>query len=48
MKVYILEFEGRMQPEEFIDWLYSIDRVFNYKDVLDHCKVKLVATKLKK
>ena len=48
MKVDIPEFEGRMQPEEFIDWLYSVDQVFDYKDVPDHRKVKRVAIKLKK
>ena len=48
MKVDIPEFEGIMQLEEFIDWLYSIDRVFDYKDVPGHRKVKFDAIKLKK
>lgn len=29
VKVDILEFKGRMQPKEFIDWLYSVDQVFD-------------------
>ena len=36
----IPEFEGRMQPDEFIE------RIFNYKDVPEHNKVKHVAIKL--
>jgi hypothetical protein len=41
-------FEGRMQLDEFIDWLNTIERIFDYKDVPDHNKVKLVAIKLQK
>jgi hypothetical protein len=48
VKVDIPEFEGRMQPDEFIDWLNTIERIFEYKDVLEHHKVKLVAIKLRK
>jgi hypothetical protein len=46
--VDIPKFEGRMQPNEFIDWLNTIERIFDYKDVLEHHKVKLVAIKLRK
>jgi hypothetical protein len=48
VKVDIPEFEGRMQPDEFIDWLNTIERIFEYKDVSEHHKVKLVAIKLRK
>ncbi|KAM1791319.1 hypothetical protein ACFX12_035298 [Malus domestica] len=48
MKVDIPEFEGRIKPDEFIDWLNTIERVFNYKEVPDHRKVKIVAIKLTK
>jgi hypothetical protein len=48
VKVDIPKFEGRMQPDEFIDWLNTIERIFDYKDVLEHHKVKLVAIKLRK
>lgn len=40
----IPEFEGRMQPDEFIDWLNTVDQVFQ----LQRYKVKLAAIKLKK
>jgi hypothetical protein len=46
--VDIPKFEGRMQPDEFIDWFNTIERIFDYKDVPDHNKVKLVAIKLRK
>lgn len=48
IKVEIPEFEGRMQGDEFIDWLNTVERIFDYKNVTDDCKVKLVAIKLKK
>ena len=32
-KVEILEFEGKLDPEEFLDWLHIVERVFEYKDV---------------
>jgi hypothetical protein len=40
--------EGRIQPDEFIDWLNTVERVFEYQDVLEEEKVKIVAIKLKK
>jgi hypothetical protein len=46
--VDIQEFEGRIQTDEFIDWLNTIEKIFDYKDVPDHNKVKLVAIKLRK
>ncbi|CAL8992673.1 unnamed protein product [Prunus brigantina] len=37
-----------MQPEEFMDWLNTVERIFDYKDVAEDHRVKLVAIKLKK
>jgi G3E family GTPase len=48
IKVDIPEFEERMQPDEFIDWLNTIEQIFDYKDVPEHHKIKLVAIKLRK
>ena len=48
MKVDIPEFEGKIRPDEFIDWLNSVERIFDYKEVPDEKKVKIVAIKLKK
>jgi len=42
------EFEGKLDPEEFLDWLHNTERVFEYKDVHDDKKVKLVALRLRK
>ncbi|KAK0594953.1 hypothetical protein LWI29_002093 [Acer saccharum] len=47
-KVEIPEFEGKMQPDEFIEWLNTVDRIFKYQEVPEHRKVKLVAIKLRK
>ena len=37
-----------MDPDAFLDWLQMVERVFNYKDIPDEKKVKLVALKLRK
>lgn len=42
IKVNILEFEGRIQLDEFLEWLHTIERVFYYKDVLDKLQVSLL------
>ena len=47
-KVEIPEFEGQLNPDEFIEWMNTVERVFEYKDVPDDKKVKLVALKLRK
>ncbi|XP_054806284.1 uncharacterized protein LOC129308952 [Prosopis cineraria] len=48
IKVDIPEFKGRLQPDKFVDWLQTVERVFEYKEILDVQKVKIVALKLKK
>jgi hypothetical protein len=40
--------EGRIQPDKFIDWLNTVERVFEYQYVPEEEKVKIVAIKLKK
>lgn len=47
-KVEIPEFEGRLDPDEFLEWINTVERVFEYKEVPDNKKVKLVALKLHK
>jgi len=44
-KVEILEFEGQLNPDNFLDWLNTVGRVFEYKDIPNDKKVKLVALK---
>ncbi|KAJ9540932.1 hypothetical protein OSB04_027438 [Centaurea solstitialis] len=48
VRVEIPEFEGRVQPDEFIEWIHTVERVFDLRDIPDNLKVKLVATKLRK
>ncbi|VFQ88380.1 unnamed protein product [Cuscuta campestris] len=47
-KVDLLTFEGKNDPDEFLEWLETVDRVFDFKDVPEDKKVKLVALKLRK
>ena len=47
-KVEIPEFEGQLNPDEFIEWMNTVERVFEYKDVPDDKKIKLVALKLRR
>ncbi|GKB59579.1 reverse transcriptase domain-containing protein [Tanacetum coccineum] len=42
------KFEGRLCPDNFLDWLRTVDRIFDLRDTPDHIKVKLVAIRLKK
>ena len=47
MKVELLEFDGKMQCDAFLDWLYTIERIFEFKEFSEERKVKLVAIRLK-
>jgi len=47
-RVDIPEYEGKLDREEFLDWLHTVERVFEYKDVPEDRKVKLVALRLRK
>ena len=47
MKTEIPEFKGGMIAEEFVDWLSNVEEIFDFKEVLEHRRVKLVATRLR-
>ena len=47
-KVDIPEFEGHLNPDLFLDWLRTVEQVFDHKDVPNEKKVKFVALKLRK
>ena len=47
-KVDLPEFEGKLDPDEFIEWLQTVERIFEYKEVPEDKKVKLVALKLRR
>ena len=42
------EFSGDLNIEEFFQWLFEVERFFEYRDISDKKKVKFVAHKLKK
>jgi len=47
-KVEIPEFEGELNLDEFLDWLRTVEHIFDYKDIPEDQKVKLVALRLRK
>ncbi|KAE8668214.1 putative Quercetin 3-O-methyltransferase 1 [Hibiscus syriacus] len=46
-RVDLLEYSGTLQAEGFVDWINEVERIFEYKEVPDRVKVKLIAIKLK-
>ncbi|KAK1425775.1 hypothetical protein QVD17_21133 [Tagetes erecta] len=48
IKVDIPEYEGRLDSDEFVEWLNTVERVFDYKQTSEENKVKVVALKLRK
>jgi len=46
--VEVPEFEGKLDPNEFLKWLPTGEGVFDYKEILEDKKVKLVALRLRK
>jgi len=48
IKIDIPGFEGNLQPGDFLDWLETVECVFEYKEVPKEQKVKIVVVKLKK
>jgi len=47
-KIDILEFEGKLDPDDFLEWMQAVERIFEFKDIPEDTKVKLVALKLRK
>ena len=46
MLTEVPEFQGSLQPEEFIDWLCTAEEVMQFKGVSEEMKVPLIATRL--
>ena len=46
--VEVPKFEGRLDPDQFLEWLQAVERVFEFKETPEDKKVKLVVLKLKK
>lgn len=47
INIEILKFNGGLAAEEFIDWLYTIEKIFYYEGISDDKKIKLIAIRLK-
>ncbi|VFQ85188.1 unnamed protein product [Cuscuta campestris] len=47
-KVDLPTFEDKNDPDEFLEWLETVEHVFDFKDLPEDKKVKLVALKLRK
>ena len=46
-KIDVPEFSGGLIPDDLIDWFNHVECVFEYHDIPNHKKVKIVGTKLK-
>ena len=46
-KVKIPKFQGSPKSEDLVDWLNTVERVFDYYEVMDEKKTKPVAICLK-
>jgi len=42
-KVDIPKFEGKLDPDDFIEWLQTVERIFDYKEIPENKKAKIVA-----
>lgn len=47
LKIGLLEFQGFLQPEEFLDWLFAIEEILEFKEVPENKRVPLVATRFR-
>jgi hypothetical protein len=46
-KMEVPMYEGNLNVEEFLDWISSLDKYFDYEEIDDEKKVKHVVTRLK-
>jgi hypothetical protein len=46
-KLDIPEFNGGLQPKEFLDWITAVEEVLDFKGVPEDQRVSLVATKFR-
>lgn len=47
VKIEVPKFDCKMLGYVFLDWLYTVERIFNFKKYSEERKLKLVAIKLK-
>ncbi|PWA61387.1 hypothetical protein CTI12_AA373220 [Artemisia annua] len=48
IKVDIPEYDGKLDLDEFVEWLRTVECAFDYKETTEENKVKIVAMKLRK
>ena len=46
LKFDLLEFDGQLEIEDFLDWLKKVENYFEYADIQDDRRVKFVTYKL--
>ena len=46
-RVELPGFEEKLDPDEFLEWLHTVERIFDYKEVPEDKKVELVALRLR-
>ena len=42
-RVEVMEFEGKLNPDDFLEWLHTVKRVFDFKGIPEEKKLKLIA-----
>ncbi|XP_058222520.1 uncharacterized protein LOC131332354 [Rhododendron vialii] len=47
IQVHVPDFEGKLDPEQYCDWVASLEAFFEWKNMTEERKVQFVATKLK-
>jgi len=46
--VKLPHFDGKLQPKEFVDWIQTDEEMFEFKEIHEDLKVKIVTVMLKK
>ena len=47
IKLVIPEYDGKLKPNEFMDWLVCVENIFAHKPMMDGNKITLVATRFR-
>ena len=47
IQVHVQDFEGKLNADDYCDWVASLEAFFEWKDLSDERKVQFMATKLK-
>jgi len=46
--VHISKLEGKLEPDNFLEWLHMVERVFDFKEITEEKKVELVTLNLRR